>query len=484
MQKQTLQQSLQQKLSPQQIQMIHMLESTTLEIEERIQQELVDNPVLEEVESDTRREELPTENTDFNETDGAYDDADFSMSDYKTDDTPNYKLNANNYSGDDEQRESPLTESESLQDHLTEQVRLKNLPDNIAELAEYVVGNLDEDGYLRRSAESMVDDLAFAGKTVTDEDMKTAIEAVRKLEPAGICAYSLQDCLILQLKRKKPSLAIKNAISILDECFEDFSKRHYDKIQKRFGIEDDLMHDVMIEVSRLNPKPGAGWESSYEGNSVQITPDFIVETDGDTITMSLNNDNIPELRVSEDYNSQLEELNKNKSNLSDDMRNGALYIKQKIDSAKWFINSIKQRQDTLSATMQAIINKQRDFFLTGDETKLHAMVLKDIATVTGYDISTISRVCSKKYVQTEWGIFSLKFFFSESMQTDTGEEISNREVKSILEECIKNEDKREPLTDDRLSEILKEKGYIIARRTVAKYRTQLNIPVANMRREI
>ena len=480
----TQQQSLQQKLSPQQIQMIHMLESNTLEIEERIQQELVDNPVLEEVESNSRREELPTEDNGRNETDGAYDDADFSMSDYKTDDTPSYRTNINNYSSDDDQRESPLTEKESLQDFLTEQIRLKDLDDTTIELCEYVIGNIDRDGYLRRPADRLVDDLAFAGHDVTLQQMQDAIDMVRSLEPAGVGAADLQDCLVLQLQRKKKTLTVKNAIIILKESFEDFGKRHFDKILRRYSLDEDGMHDVMIEVAKLNPKPGAGWESGFEGNSVHITPDFIVECDGDSIVMSLNNDNIPELRISEDYSNQLEELSKNSKNQSEDMKNGALYIKQKIDSAKWFINSIKQRQDTLRATMEAIISKQREFFMTGDDTKLHAMVLKDIATMTGYDISTISRVCSKKYVQTDWGVFSLKHFFSESMQTESGEEISNKEVKSILEECIQNEDKREPLTDDRLSEILKEKGYVIARRTVAKYRTQMNIPTANMRREI
>lgn len=484
--KQGLQQSLQQKLSPLQIQMIRMLESTTLEIEERIQQELDENPVLEEVEGESsRREELPSENEDHDETNSAYDDADFSMSDYQTDDdTPSYKLRDDNYS-DEEHRESPLAESASLHDLLHDQLRLKNIPEDIEELAEYVIGNIDHDGYLRREAESMVDDFMFqTGKQVPDEKMYEAVAAVQSLEPAGIGASNLQQCLLLQLGRKKQTEAVANAYKILNSNFEDFSKKHYDKIMKKFNLDEDALRDVVSEIVKLNPKPGSSLDTSMGSSSVQIIPDFIVECEDDEIILSLNDRNIPELRINEEYATQLENLCKGKGAMSEDNKNAAMFIKQKVDAAKWFISSVKQRQETLRNTMQAIIARQREFFMTGDETKLKPMVLKDIATATGFDISTISRVSNSKYVLTDFGVFPLKSFFSESMTTEDGEEVSNKEIKKILEECVQSEDKRNPLTDDRLSDILKEHGYVIARRTVAKYRKQLNIPVASLRKEI
>ena len=482
--KQGLQQSLRQQLSPLQIQMVRMLESTSLEMEERILQELDENPVLEEVNPESQHEELPDENRG-EEGDGQYDDdADFSMSDYKTDDTPDYKFNANNGT-DDDRHESVITESSSLHEMLLDQLRLKRIEEDKEQLAEYVIGNIDQDGYLRREPENMADDYLFqTGKQVPDDEVRKAIELVQTLEPAGVGAANLQECLLLQLKRKKKALAIDKAINILMENFEDFSKRHYDKLMKKFDIDESTLHEVINEVVKLNPKPGGSIESSSDSSSVQIIPDFIVETEDGQVILSLNDKNLPELRISDDYASQLQELSTNKKNQTEDSRNAALFIKQKIDSAKWFINSIKQRHDTLRRTMQAIIDKQREFFLTGDETKLRPMVLKDIAEVTGYDISTISRVSNSKYVQTDWGVLPLKSFFSESMTMESGEEVSNIEIKTILGECVKNEDKHNPLTDDQLSDILKQKGYVIARRTVAKYRKQLNIAVANLRREI
>lgn len=484
--KQGLQQNLQQKLSPLQIQMIRMLESTTLEMEERIQQELDENPVLEEVEGEnSRKEELPSETEEYDETNSAYDDADFSMSDYQTDDdTPSYKLRDDNYS-DEERRDSPLAESASLHDLLHDQLRLKNIGEDVEELAEYVIGNIDHDGYLRRETESMVDDYMFqTGKQVPDAKMQEAVATVQSLEPAGIGAFNLQQCLLLQLSRKKQSVSVANAYKILDSNFDDFSKKHYDKIMKKFNLDEDDMRDVVSEIIKLNPKPGSSLDSSMGSSSVQIIPDFIVECEDDEIILSLNDRNIPELRVSEEYASQLENLSKGKNAMSEDSKNAAMFIKQKVDAAKWFISSVKQRQETLRSTMQAIIAKQREFFKTGDETKLRPMVLKDIANATGFDISTISRVSNSKYVLTDFGVFPLKEFFSESMTTEDGEEVSNKEIKKILQECVQNEDKRTPLTDDRLSEILKEHGYVIARRTVAKYRKQLNIPVASLRKEI
>lgn len=484
--KQGLQQSLQQKLSPLQIQMIRMLESTTLEIEERIQQELDENPVLEEVEGESsRREELPSENEDYDATNSANDDADFSMSDYRTDDdTPSYKLRTDNYS-DEEQRESPLADSVSLHDMLHDQLRLKNIADDVEELAEYVIGNVDHDGYLRREPESMVDDFMFqTGKQVSDDKMREAVATVQTLEPAGIGAANLQQCLLLQLERKRQTPAVENAIKILTSSFDDFSKKHYDKIMKKFNLEEDDLRNVVGEIIKLNPKPGSSLDTSLGSTSVQIIPDFIVECEDDEVILSLNDRNIPELRISEDYANQLENLSKGKDSMSEDSKNAALFIKQKVDAAKWFISSVKQRQETLRNTMQAIISRQREFFLTGDETKLKPMVLKDIAAATGFDVSTISRVSNSKYVMTDFGVFPLKSFFSEGMTTEDGEEVSNKEIKKILEECVHGEDKRSPLTDDKLCEILKEHGYVIARRTVAKYRKQLNIPVASLRRKI
>ena len=483
--KQGLQQTMQQKLSPLQIQMIKMIESTTMEMEERIQQELDDNPALEEAEGgDTRREELPDENRGMDDGAGMDDDADYSMSDYRTDDTPSYKLSANNYA-DEERRDAPITESASLHEFLVDQLHLQNVTAEEAQNAEFVIGNVEHDGYVRRTPREMANDVTFqTGRRVMEDDMKKALALVQTLEPAGVGAPDLQTCLVLQLQRKKPTIEIKNAIAILQNNFEDFSKKHYEKIMRKYALEEEDLRGVIAEIVKLNPKPGSSWDNSISSTSVQIVPDFMVEEENGELILSLNDRNIPELRISQEFADQLDELSRNRKNQSEDSRNAALFIKQKVDSAKWFINSIKQRQETLRSTMQAIVNKQRDFFLTGDETRLKPMVLKDVAQVTGYDISTISRVSNSKYVLTDWGVYPLKFFFSESMATDSGEEVSNTEIKKILQDCIGNEDKRNPLTDDRLSEILQSKGYVIARRTVAKYRKQLGIPVATLRKEI
>lgn len=481
--KQSLQQGMRQQLSPLQIQMIRMLESTSLEIEECIQQEIDDNPVLEEVDADSRREELPDENKDLPGENSTDDDADFNLSDYQSDDTPNYKLRANNYS-DEEQRESPLSQSASLHDTLIEQLHMKSMPEEVCTVAEYVIGNVDRDGYLRREPQAMADDILFqTGKDTPPDVVEKAVTVVQSLEPAGIGAADLHQCLLLQLKRKPVTPSITDALTVLTDVFDDFSKHHYDKIMKRYNFSEDRMRRLVAEVVKLNPKPGNTFDADSEGN-LQIIPDFMVENEEGELILSLNDKNVPQLAISQDYSDQLEEFSKNKTHLNEDSKNAALFIKQKIDSAKWFISSIKQRQETLRSTMQAIVNKQKEFFLTGDETKLRPMVLKDVAAVTGYDISTISRVSNSKYVQTDWGVFPLKFFFSESMSTDTGEEVSNTEIKVILRECVENENKREPYTDDQLAEILQQKGYIIARRTIAKYRKQLNIPVANQRRTL
>ena len=483
--KQSLQQKLQQKLSPQQIQVIRLLEVPALEMEERVKQEIEENPALEEGEEDdySQDENLQDEN---NGEDDTIDYDDISLGDYKNeDDIPDYKLHLVNNNDDDKKDEIGYATGYSLHEYLIEQLHLKKLDKKTKELAEYVIGNVDQDGYLRREVESMVDDYSFQqGIQVEDQEMANAVKTVQMLEPAGICATNLQECLILQLKRKKETENIALAINVLENSFDDFSKRHYDKVIKRHSITENKFKEVVAEIIKLNPKPGSSWTSVLEENSVQLVPDFILENQDGDLILSLNNKNIPELRLNRNYSDMLEEYANNKSNQSKEMKDAVMFVKQKLDSAKWFINAVKQRQETLQRTMQAIIERQREFFLEGDETKLKPMILKDISEDTGYDISTISRVSNSKFIQTDFGIYALKYFFSETMQNDQGEEISSMEIKTILQECINAEDKRDPLTDDKLAEILKEKGYIIARRTVAKYREQLNFPVSRLRKEI
>jgi len=479
--KQSLQQKLQQKLSPLQIQMIKLLEIPTLEMEEKIKQEIEENPALEEAPENDFEDDLP-ENNVFN----SGDNEDFTLGDYQNEDNiPDYKLTNNNYSDDERKEGVPLSTGSSLHEHLIEQLHLKTLSEKEMELAEYVIGNIDQDGYLRREEEAMADDFSFlSGKFEEKETISHAVKIVQELEPAGVGAYSLQECLLLQLKRKVQTPEVHLAKEILENSFEEFIRKHYDKILKRYAISEEQFKQAIAEIVKLNPKPGSAWESVLEENSVKLIPDFILENDNGNLILSLNNKNIPELRVNKNYAEMLEEYSSNKENQSREMRDAVLFVKQKLDSAKWFINAIKQRQETLQNTMQAIIERQKEFFFEGDETKLKPMILKDIADNTGYDISTISRVSNSKYVQTDFGVYPLKFFFSESMQNDQGEEISAMEIKTILEECIQSEDKRSPLTDDKLTEILQEKGYVIARRTVAKYREQLNFPVARLRKEI
>lgn len=479
--KQSLQQKLQQKLSPQQIQMIRLLEIPALEMEEKIKQEIAENPALEEGQEESLTDELP-----INDVLNSGDNEDFTLGDYKNEDNiPDYKLNVNNQSDANRREDIPFSVGSSLHEHLIEQLHLKSLTPEEMELAEYVIGNVDQDGYLRREIEAMTDDYSFqTGKIVDEKAMKEALQVVQELEPAGVGAANLQECLIFQLERKEQTPTVRLAKEILKNNFEDFIKKHYDKILKRYSITEDEFKKAITEIVKLNPKPGSAWESLLEKNSVQLVPDFILENQDGELILSLNNKNIPELRVNKNYADMLEEYSSNKENQSREMKNAVLFVKQKLDSAKWFINAVKQRQETLQNVMKAIINRQEDFFLEGDETKLKPMILKDIADDTGFDISTISRVSNSKYIQTDFGVYPLKFFFSETMQNDQGEEVSAVAIKTILEECIRAEDKRSPLTDDKLTEILKEKGYVIARRTVAKYREQLHFPVARLRKEI
>ncbi|NDV95735.1 RNA polymerase sigma-54 factor [Dysgonomonas sp. 521] len=483
--KQQLQLKQQQKLSPMQMQVIKLTELPVLELEERIKQELEDNPALEEGLE-------PTENPSEYDDDFSPDDdtnisqEDLTLGDYMNEDEiPDYQLRDNNRPSVGKQDEIPFSVAASLHEYLIEQLGECEFNEEDDKVAEYIIGNIDESGYLDRSLSAISDDLIFQQNIdVSVPHLEDILKTIQDFEPAGIAARNLQECLLLQLDRKEKSDIVDYAISIITNYFDEFSKRHYDKIIRQLGIDEDILKEVIQEITTLNPKPGNNWGDSLSITLSTIIPDFTVEAYNGELFLSLNNRNIPDLRVSREYSDLLKGYSDNKESMSADNKNAAVFVKQKLDSARWFIEAIKQRQDTLQRTMQAIMDMQYDFFLTGDEAQLKPMILKDVAQRTGYDISTISRVSNSKYVQTSFGIYSLKYFFSESMQTDTGEEISSREVKAILKECIGNEDKKKPLTDDKLSEILKEKGYIIARRTVAKYREQMNLPVARLRKEI
>lgn len=483
--KQYLQLRQQQRLSPLQMQVIKLTELPVIELEERIKQELEDNPALEEGIEPT------DDNSEFEDDFASEDDANISqeeltLGDYMNEeDIPDYQLRNNDRQSASKQGEIPFSTAASLHESLIEQLGVCGLTGRNEKIAEYIIGNIDENGYLDRSLLAISDDLIFQQNIdVSVPELERILVVIQDFEPAGIGARSLQECLLLQLERKNSTNAIKNAIEIVTNYFDEFSKRHYEKIIKQLGLDKEQLKDVIDEITMLNPKPGNNWGDSLSLTLSTIIPDFVVESYNGELFLSLNNRNIPDLKVSREYSNLLKGYADNKESMSVDNKNAALFIKQKLDSARWFIDAIRQRQNTLQRTMQAIIDLQYDFFLTGDESQLRPMILKDVAERTGFDISTISRVSSSKYVQTSFGIYSLKYFFSESMQTDTGEEISSREVKAILKECIENEDKRKPVTDDKLSEILKEKGYIIARRTVAKYREQMNLPVARLRKEI
>lgn len=481
--KQSLEQKLQQKLSPAQIQVIKMLEVPTLELEERIRQELEENPALEE-----GRELNESEGSEDDFLDDGGNNEDMDLEEYMLDDDiPDYKLKINNTSPDDKHEVIPFSAGMTFHEFLIEQLGLHKISEQERLLAEYVIGNIDEEGYLRRSPESMVDDVVFqAGVQISDDEMKMMIELVQSFDPAGVGAYTLQECLLLQLRRKEQGDAHKNAIQIIESNFDDFTKKHFEKIMKSLHLNDEEMKAAVADISRLNPKPGNSWGGTlFEKTVSVVVPDFVIENESGVLKVVLNDSNVPDLRVSQTYNelfrtyTDSKEQSKNRA-----LKDAIVFAKQKIDSARWFIDAIKQRQNTLLTTMNAIVLFQRDFFLEGDDTFLRPMILKDIADMTGFDISTISRVSNSKYVQTEFGIFSLKHFFSESMVNDSGEEISTREIKKILSECVEQEDKKKPFTDELLVDVLKEKGYLIARRTVAKYREQLNIPVARMRKEL
>ena len=464
--------------------MIKLLEVPTLQIEQRIKKELEENPALEE---GTDEEDIPAdqEEDQFEEKDK--DQEEFTLDDYiEEDEIPEYRLQAKNYSKDEEKRsEIPFSVGASFHEHLESQLSLRDLSEKQKILGEYILGNIDEDGYLRRELINIVDDLAFLQNIETTEsELEDVLDIIQDLEPAGIGARTLRECLLLQLeKRDNSQPSMKLAHTILESHFEEFTKRHYDKIINRLGITENELKSAIDEVLRLNPKPGGVYSDPFNKTSQPIIPDFILELSEDGFDLHLNSKNQPELRLSSAYSEMLHSYSKDKSQKKE-MKDAVIFVKQKIDSARWFIDAIKQRQNTLLLTMNAILEYQQDYFIDGDETKLKPMILKDVAEMTGLDISTISRVANSKFVQTHFGIFPLKFFFSEGLQTDSGEEVSTREIKRILQDCIENEQKRRPLTDESLTDILQEKGYQIARRTVAKYREQLNIPVARLRREI
>jgi len=484
--KQRLQQKLLQKLSPQQIQMIKLLEVPTLQIEQRIKNELEENPALEE---GAEEDEIPseTEEDQFEENDKDKDQEEFTIDDYiEEDEIPDYRLQEKNYSKDDDKRtEIPFSVGFSFHEHLESQLGLRDLTEKQKILGEYILGNIDEDGYLRRELSNIVDDLAFLQNVETTEiELEEVLMIIQDLEPAGVGARTLRECLLLQIDKRDNSLpSTMIAHSILDSYFEEFTKRHYDKIIFKLDITEDELKGAIDEILRLNPKPGGVYSDPFNKTSQPIIPDFILELSEDGFDLHLNSKNLPELRLSAAYSEMLHSYSKDKSQKKE-MKDAVLFVKQKIDSARWFIDAIKQRQNTLLLTMNAILEYQQEYFIDGDETKLKPMILKDVAEMTGLDISTVSRVANSKFVQTHFGIFPLKFFFSEGLLTDSGEEVSTREIKRILQDCIENEQKRKPLTDESLTDILQEKGYQIARRTVAKYREQLNIPVARLRREI
>ncbi len=483
--KQTLQQKLLQKLSPQQIQLMKLLQVPTVSLEQRIKEELEINPALEEGPVEDEDEKLDSNEDDIDSDNNDERDDDFDISDYlQDDDTPDYKLSANNTSRDDERNEIPLAVGNTFQEQLLAQLGLFDLDDQQYILSQHIIGSLDDDGYLRREIASLVDDLAFTqGITCTTEQLEEVLAIIQTFDPAGVGARDLRECLLLQLKRKESvPPEVQHAITIISDHMDEFSKKHYEKIERSMGITEDELKKALNEILHLNPRPGGTLSDSGRG-AQQIVPDFVINNDQGNLNLTLNSRNAPELRVSRSYNEMLETYSKDaKTNKSS--REALQFVKQKLDAARWFIDAIKQRQATLIKTMSAIMEYQYEYFLDGDETKLKPMILKDIAEMVELDISTISRVANSKYVQTPFGTFLLKSFFSEALSTDSGEEVSSREVKKILSDLIENEDKRKPLPDETLAKALKEKGYNIARRTIAKYREQLNIPVARLRKQL
>jgi len=491
---QSLQQKLLQKLSPQQIQLMKLLQVPTANLEERIKEELEENPALEldDQNHDENGEEMVDEFSDapeaeFEEQSGSEDEYDnIDVSEYVQDgddEVADYKTRDDNYPEDDN-KQVPFKTEASFYETLLNQLGLLKLDEKQQRIAEQIVGSIDEDGYLRRETSAIVDDLAFRQNiNATEEEVEDMVQRIQRFDPPGVAARDLQECLLLQLQRQKEEgKDVETAMQAIRKYFDEFTKKHYEKIQRGLAINEDELKEVMQQIIRLNPKPGGNVGGINKAESY-VVPDFFIFNNGGKLELTLNSRNAPELRISEGYRDMMKEYERG-AKKDKRQKEAVLFIKQKIDAAKWFIDAIKQRQHTLLSTMTAIMNHQHDFFITGDETSLRPMILKDIAEKTGLDISTVSRVANSKFVQTEFGTYRLKFFFSESLSTESGEEVSTREVKKILSDLIEGESKKRPLSDERLTELLQEKGYNIARRTVAKYREQLNIPVARLRKEL
>ena len=484
------------KLSPQQIQLMKLLQLPLIELEQRIKEEMEINPALEDARENDYEDNEPTvddpddgENDDYNDEEVDFNkDDEFDINDYLPEedlDDYSYKLQTNNYSSDDDPYESPIVNEETFQDYLKQQLSYHDLTDEQLEIGEYIIGNLDDNGYLSRPIPNIVDDMLFTMNVeTTEEEVEKVLAIVQQLDPPGIAARDLQECLLIQLQRlQEESLYYDYSLSIriIKDCFEEFTRKHYDRIAKKLEVSNRELKPALDEILKLNPKP-ADASSTGTKNIHYITPDFFVFVRDGKVELSLDGRNAPELHISKQYLKMLEDFSKSKDTRS--MQEAAQFVKQKIDAAKWFIDALNQRQNTLYITMKAIADIQEEYFLTGDETKLKPMILKDVADKVGLDISTISRVANSKYVQTPYGTHLLKFFFSEGITNEEGEEVSTREIKKILKDCVENEDKAKPMTDEQLMLILKDKGYPIARRTVAKYREQLGIPVARMRKKI
>ncbi|MFZ2283634.1 MAG: RNA polymerase factor sigma-54 [Lutibacter sp.] len=484
--KQGLQFKLSQKLSPQQIQLMKLIQLPTQEFEQRLKQELEENPALE-IEDENAED---YDNSQLSDTYDEYDDTgnesinteDINIDEYLSDDEiPNYKTQANNYSADDEEKDIPFASGPSFTQHLKNQMNTYRLNEEEEIITDFLIGSIDDSGYIRRDLVDILDDLAFTENIfTTKKELERLLKMVQQLDPAGVGARDLKESLIIQLKRKDEKPSVKLAIDILENGFEHFVKKHYTKLLQRFHVSEEELKEAIKQIEKLNPKPGG----SFVGNSKvteQIVPDFTIRIVEGELELTLNSRNAPELHVSNEYNNLMHGY-KDSSEKSKSQKEAVMFIKHKLDAAKWFIDAIKQRQQTLLLNMNAIMQHQKEYFLTGDERKLKPMILKDIADVIDMDVSTVSRVASSKYVSTPYGTKLIKEFFSESMKNDQGEDVSTREIKNILETVIKEEDKKKPLTDDKLAIILKEKGYPIARRTIAKYREQLDIPVARLRK--
>lgn len=479
---QTQAQQLTQTLSPYQILVVKLLELPTMELEERVRAEILDNPALEEGKDPSEQDH--DIDTDYNE-DSLYSNEDISLGDYRTeDDIPDYKLQEHNRSKGEVAEEIPFSDSVSFYEMLLDQLRMQHLTEEEEVMAEYLIGSLDDDGLLRKSIQTLIDEILLYRGIYTDAaEVERILSIIQDFDPAGIGARSLQECLLLQLKRKPDSPLKKIEVEIIEKYCDDFTRKNKEKIVQRLDISEEVYEEAINELTKLNPRPGSSLGDIIGKNFQQIIPDFLVEAEEDeSISLTLNNGNVPELHLSREFNELLEEHTTNKENQSKESKDAFLFLKQKVDAAQGFINAIKQRQETLISTMQAIIDLQRPFFLEGDETLLKPMILKDVAEKAKLDISTISRVSNSKYVQTNYGIYPLRFFFSDGYTTEEGEELSIREIKQLLKECVEHENKENPYNDDELTDILKEKGYPIARRTVAKYRQQLNIPTARLRR--